>query len=155
MKLNKRNKDGSINLLEVTGENLGEIVSPLHPEFESQIEDGIFDIVMLLVKNSYFVIDSCEGHWRKNDHSHFTIAFAEEREMKRFMERLKGIPGISLSVNDTWLQVDNEVDFINKMFLRNYNKYKFLHVSILKERNLAIKIMFTGIVRKIILRKLK
>lgn len=149
--LNKKNKNGSINLLNVTGEDMGVIISPYHPEFRSQIEDGIWPIVSALVEKGYFVIDSCEGHLDldNNDHSHFTVAFFENRGFLEFKNKMK-LLGVKCSKNTFSMSNGKETETINAMFLTNYSKYQFLSVNIVPGNYLGsklVKILLTKLIR--------
>jgi hypothetical protein len=157
--LNKRNKNGSINLLTVTGEETGAVISPHHPEFKSQIEDGIWPIVSELVDKGYFVVDSCEGHLNigNNDHSHFTVAFAHECEPLTFKNALD-LPGVTCTMHNSWLHVADENEVINRMFLNNADRYQFMSVNILPGNypgSKIIKILLTKLIRLIVLRAVR
>lgn len=156
MLLNKRNSNGSINLIQVTGENKGELISPFHKEFRSQIEDGIWPIVSALVDRGFYVVDSCEGHWDRvtDDYSHFTVAFPSVESAINFTS-LIFVSGIEFSIHDSWITVDNEVEFINKMFMTSHTNFVFVSIKILPSKSKLIKRLFTWLVRYRILRKIK
>jgi hypothetical protein len=156
MLLNKRNSNGSINLLQVTGEDSGEIVSPLHDSFRSQIEDGIWPIVSELVDNGFYVVDSCQGHWDKdnNDHSHFTVAFTDVRSASEFTKRIF-VLGADFSFHTSWINVTDEVDFINKMYMTSHSRFIFVSIKILPNTSRLVKRLFTGLLRWRIFQKIK
>ena len=156
MLLNKRNKNGSINFLQVTGEDIGAIFSPLHPEFRSQIEDGIWPIVSKLVNSGFYVVDSCQGHWDNNndDYCHFTIAFTKVESAVKFSQ-LVYVKGIDFTIHDSCINVDNEIDFINKLYLTTHDNFVFLSIKILPNKSKLIKMLFTNLIRWCILKKLE
>jgi hypothetical protein len=149
--LNKKNKNGSINLLGVTGEDAGAVISPYHPEFRSQIEDGVWPIVSVLVDKGYFVVDSCEGHLDlgNNDHSHFTVAFPENRDLLEFKNKINFL-GVRCTENTFSMGNGRETEIINAMFLNNATGYQFLSVDIVPGNYLGsklIKILLTKLIR--------
>ena len=149
--LNKKNKNGSINLLNVTGEDMGAVISPYHPEFRSQIEDGIWPIVSELVNKGYFVVDSCEGHLDldNNDHSHFTVAFPDSKDLIEFKNKMI-FPGVRCTENTFSMSNGNETEIINAMFLNNSNSYQFLSVDIVPGNypgSKLVKILLTKLIR--------
>lgn len=149
--LNKKNKNGSINLLNVTGEDIGAIISPYHPQFKSQIEDGVWPIVSALVDKGYFVVDSCEGHLDlgNNDHSHFTVAFFKNEDLLEFKNKINFL-GVKCTENTFSISNGNETEIINAMFLNNSNGYKFLSVDIVPGNypgSKLVKILLTKLIR--------
>jgi hypothetical protein len=156
MLLNKKNSNGSINLLQVTGEDSGETVSPLHENFRSQIEDGIWPIVSTLVDKGFYVVDSCQGHWDKdnNDYSHFTIAFSSVNSAAEFIKHVV-ILGVEFDICTSWIKVKNEVDFINKLYMTNHNRFIFVSIKILPSRSKFTKKLFTRLIRWRLLTKIK
>jgi hypothetical protein len=157
--LNRKNKNGSINLLAVTGEEIGAIVSPYHPDFRSQIEDGIWPIVSLLIDKGYFVVDSCEGHldFGNNDPSHFTVAFTNDNDAFAFKTALT-LPGVICKAHNTWLYVADETAAINGMFLNNASRYQFVSVNIVPGNypgSKLVKVLLTSLVRQYVLRILR
>ena len=156
MLLNKRNPNGSINLLQVTGENIGGIVSPLHSDFKSQIEDGIWPLVSKLLEKGFYVVDSCQGHWdgENNDYSHFTVAFTDAESAVAFT-KLTFLQGVEFSLHSSWINVEDEVSFINKLFLTRHERFIFVNIKILPSKSTLIKKLFTSIIRWRILQRIK
>lgn len=156
MLLNKKNKNGSINLLQVNGQDIGEIVSPYHPEFRSQIEDGIWPIVSTLIDKGCYVVDSCQGHWDNNndDYSHFTVAFNSVESAVKFT-KIIFVKGIDFSFHTSWINVEDEVEFVNKLYMTKHENFLFVSVKILPNQSKLIKKMFTKFIRWRILKKIK
>jgi len=137
--LNKRNANGSIN---VSGENnnYGVPVSPLHPLFESQIEDNILPHVKLLNKKGYLPYESCEGH-TKEDPPYITICFGDYDNMIKFTQFINHFSffvtcTIEDDISQFGLTTENLTTSLNNMFMRNYDNYWF--VIIKSERMLFI-----------------
>jgi hypothetical protein len=156
MLLNKRNKNGSINFLQVTGEDIGAIFSPLHPEFRSQIEDGIWPIVSKLIDIGFYVVDSCQGHWDNDndDYSHFTVAFTNVDSAIRFSQ-LVFVKGVHFTIHNSWINVDDEIDFVNKLYMTTHDRFIFVSIKILPNKSKLIKRLFTNLIRWRILKKLE
>jgi hypothetical protein len=156
MLLNKKNKNGSINLLQVTGQDGGEIVSPFHPEFRNQIEDGIWPIVSTLINNGFYVVDSCQGHWdeRNDDYSHFTIAFPTVESSIKF-KKLISTAGLDFSIHTSWITVENEIKFVNNLYMTAHDNFIFAVIKILPNQSKLIRRFFTGLIRQRLLKKIK
>ena len=98
-KLNKKNKDGSVNSFQETQKpGHGYSIPISHPEFKSQIEALIWPHVILLISKGYVTITSCEGHSfldyylrgaiRKNSGPQITLKLKSEREVKQVVDKL-------------------------------------------------------------------
>lgn len=148
--LNKKNPDGSINLLLVNGSDHGLIVSPYHPDFYTQIEDDILPLVKSMCDLGFYVVDSCGGHFEELDYdnAHVCAAFASKKSLHNFLTSIRRIPFVSIIVKDTWLKESNETQFINELFLTNHKSFVFVSLQILKP-NTIYKLLPKYIKRKI------
>lgn len=100
MKLNKKNKDGSINAYyENNKPGFGYTVSNDHPLFKEQIEENIWPAVATLVGKGYKTVTSCQGHSKEdydkgkairyNGGPQVTIYFESEEEATNFINNFK------------------------------------------------------------------
>jgi hypothetical protein len=148
--LNYRHKDGRIYASK-SGEDYAAItVSPFHPKFDSQIEDGIKDLVYALIEKNYIVLSSCQGH---GGFAFVKIAFPNATDREYLVEQLKDTPYISFVKSDRSANVElyvknnsvkfkkldtdgysyrEEADAINKLYFRNYSRYYFLDIQLFK-----------------------
>ena len=95
--LNYKHKDGRIYASHLDDdENYTAVtVSPFHPKFETQIEDGIKEIVFPLINKNYIVISSCEGHDQYLDNPAVRLAFANENDRDYFISLFKNYKNIT------------------------------------------------------------
>ena len=73
---NKKNYDGSVNAYQVTGNPVyGYTVEFNNPEFKSEIEEHIFEAVLLLNSKGYKTVTSCHGHSLYDYYFHNAIKY--------------------------------------------------------------------------------
>ena len=60
--LNYKDCDGRIYAYKKGNNYFSKTISPYHPKFLEQIEEGIKDIVFSFLNKNYIVLGSCEGH---------------------------------------------------------------------------------------------
>lgn len=152
--LNYKHKDGRIYASKSIDENYTAItVSPFHPKFDSQIEDGIKDLVYAFVEKNYVVMSSCEGHDDLLGFAFVKIAFSDPQDREYVIEQLKNTPYISFLKSDKSANVElyvknnsvkfkkldsdgytyrEEADAINKLYFRNHDRYYFLNIEFFK-----------------------
>jgi hypothetical protein len=152
--LNYKHKDGRIYASKSIDENYTAVtVSPFHPKFDSQIEDGIKDLVYAFVEKNYIVMSSCQGHDDLLGFAFIKIAFPNIEDREYIIEQLKHIRYISFLKSDKSANVElyvknnsvkfkkldaegysykEEADAINKLYFRNHNRYYFLNIEFFK-----------------------
>jgi hypothetical protein len=152
--LNYKHKDGRIYASKHGDKNYVAVtVSPFHPKFDSQIEDGIKDLVYAFVEKNYIVMSSCQGHDDLLSFAFVKIALANTVDREYLIEQLKDIPYISfvksnksanveLYINNNSVKVrkldeeaygyKEEADAINKLYFRNHSRYYFLEIQFFK-----------------------
>jgi hypothetical protein len=150
--LNFKHSDGRIYASDKdqTNNYLAITVSPYHPKFEEQIEDGIKDVVFAFLNKNYITISSCEGHFKSNNTAHVKLAFPFLEDRNYIIEKLKNIPFVTFKLSDKSANVEeykdsnginrikklkdskyscvNEAENINKLFFKKYKKYCFLDI---------------------------
>lgn len=160
--LNYKHKDGRIYASKPGEDYIAITVSPFHKEFDSQIEDGIKDLVHAFVEKNYIVMSSCQGHEGLLSFAFVKIAFADELDREYLIEQLKYTPHISFAKYDKCANVElyvknnsvkfkkldlenysykEEADAINKLYLRNHNRYYFLDIQFFKYNDAWWKII--------------
>jgi len=120
------------------------------PEFRSQIEDGVWPIVNELIQKNYLPVSSCEGHhWTR---LFVCVVFGNKEEADQFATTLKAAikaPTFFVRTLETYAkhkasissgeleltktgQADQkqEAFHLNKLFLRNYEKYHFVEFGL-------------------------
>jgi hypothetical protein len=152
--LNYKHKDGRIYASRSIDENYSAItVSPFHPKFDSQIEDGIKDLVYAFIEKNYIVMSSCQGHDDLLGFAFIKIAFSDPQDREYIIEQLKDTPYISFLKSDKSANVElhiknngvkfkkldsdgysykEEADAINKLYFRNHKRYYFLNIEFFK-----------------------
>jgi hypothetical protein len=155
--LNYKHKDGRIYASD--SDRGGDLylavsVSPYHPKFEEQVEDGIKDMVFAFLNKNYMTVSSCEGHYKSFNSAQITLAFPVSEDRNIVVEKLKNIPFVNFELLDTTanvesykdkdgivkikrLKIDNhsyeaEAENINKLFFRKYKRYYFLEIRFFK-----------------------
>lgn len=155
--LNYKHKDGRIYASD--SDRGGDLylavsVSPYHPKFEEQIEDGIKDMVFSFLNKNYMAVSSCEGHYKNFNSANVVLAFPYSEDRNIVVEKLKNIPFVNFELLDTTanverykdkdginkikkLKIDNhsceaEAENINKLFFKKYKKYYFLEIRFFK-----------------------
>lgn len=137
---NKLHKDGRIYFEDEEGNYIAITVSPLHVEFASQIEIGVWPLVKSLVDKGYLTVSSCEGHDGSN--YYVKIVFNGKQSANEFIDQLPSIPGLEVKIEEQSANViryvehgevkyrkafpdenvskHEEVKFINMLFNRQY-----------------------------------
>jgi hypothetical protein len=153
--LNYKHKDGRIyaSRSEDAENYVAVTVSPFHSKFDSQIENGIKDLVYAFLEKNYIVMSSCEGHNSLLNFPFVKLALSDPLDRDYLIDQLKNIPYISFVKSDksanVELYVENnivkfkkldkdnynymeEADAINKLYFRNHNRYYFLDICFFK-----------------------
>jgi hypothetical protein len=161
--LNYKHKDGRIYASLTDKENYAAVtVSPFHEEFDSQIEDGIKDLVYAFIEKNYIVMSSCQGHDGLLAFAFIKIALPDPLDREYLIEQLKDMPYISFVKSDKCANVElyvknnsvkfrkldlesysykEEADAINKLYLRNHNRHYFLDIQFFKYNDAWWKII--------------
>lgn len=133
-------------------------VSPYFSEFESQIEEGIRPLVSAIRDKGYLTCSSCYGHPKR---AMVVVCFPTARSREEFTEvvRKESIPTLAIEYRDSMVNVgvstdrrgrvqfskdlefdhsfeghrSMEVASFNGVFLRNYDDYFFLHITVLDD----------------------
>ena len=147
---NKLHKDGRIYVCNKPGNYIAITVSPLHEEFPSQIESGIWPLVKILIDKGYLTVSSCEGH--KGSDYFVKIVFGSLESAEDFINLLPKIKGLSYLFEEKSANVvrymenglekyrkvlpdENfskyeEVKDINKLFYRQYEDCYYVTLKI-------------------------
>lgn len=125
--------------------------SPFDPKFYKDIEGGVQYHIQELILKGYLPISSCEGHYHKKQNMNWYImlAFGGDNILTRIYNMIKvmqDVPGINFEVRK---QVNNtnegigkvvglqdkkyEIEYMNKLFMKNYNDYQYLYIGLFKE----------------------
>lgn len=118
---NKKHPNGRINI--EIGKNY--IVSPYDECFIEQIESGVRDSVLALLKLGYLTVGSCDGKHSIKEAAHVSIAFVNERSLIETALHLSDL-GVYYYIDKSYNFVKAET--LNKLFFRNVEKYYFLTV---------------------------
>jgi len=173
---NIKKPNGKVNCEGLYGEGVVAVtVSPLNKKFKSQIDDGVWPFVERLIELNYMTMSSCQGHPLPGggDHFHFLLAtpsleYAEE--LKKIFESVpyfsviikNSVSNVSIKIknNSSYgfeveknVSVDLEEEYrdINYMYFRNYEKYWFVDVALLRTTH-YLPWSFSSILHNIIYR---
>jgi len=148
--LNRKFPSGRICYIESDDDDIytAVSVSPFHPKFDTQVEDGIKDIVYAFLEKNYMPLSSCEGHDFSWDSTYVKLAVATEEDAEFLEKTFSTIPFVKSYIHDKsanvklykdsnskWVarRIDGleysafqEAKSINELFLRNYPKYYFI-----------------------------
>jgi hypothetical protein len=138
--LNVKDKRGKIQNPEQNGSAF--CISPYHPNFITQVENGVWPYVKLMLDKNYFTINSCEGH-HIEDSLEITFVFYDYKKMDKFVKYFKH-PLIHVVVEDRFINEFNkykfehvdkkeEIKILNNMFMMTNEDYKFVTVFANKE----------------------
>ncbi len=126
--LNRRNSDGSINMLWAEGNNTNGIdVSPFVSEFREQIEDDIWPAVKALLDRNYLTVTSCQGH-TLYDSAFVTVSFPNTDIADKFINMVRDIV-VYAEYDNT---ITSSTDRLNHLFLKNYTEYYHVRVGVLQ-----------------------
>jgi len=123
-------------------------VSPYHPAFSSQVEPGIWDLVISLNNKGYNTVSSCEGHYDNDNHKGspmVIVAFTSEWSKDMFVDKIKKIPGTLIEqdvrfnvsydpLSEKFIRGDGKVnvEFLNDIFMKNSDYYTLVKVELNK-----------------------
>jgi hypothetical protein len=130
-------------------------VSPYHPDFQTQIEPGIWSLVKALNEKGYHTTSSCEGHYNDDTHKSspmVIVTFTSDWSKEVFVERMMKIPGTLIEDNideelfnteyDTMSETfhratsksdsEHRVQYLNDMFMKKSDYYTFVRVYLNK-----------------------
>lgn len=144
---NKKHSNGRINI--EVGKNY--VISPYDPNFYDQVEEGVRESVKVLTDLGYLTVGSCDGCHSIKEAAHVTIVFPDEKS-RIDTGYILGRLGVDHYIDHTYGTLS--VEELNRLFLRNYEKYYFLTVRSYKK--LPFYLMpLRGWLRKRLTRKLK
>jgi len=148
---NWKHADGRIHASSSPDKYYAVSASVYHPEFRSQVEDGVWPIVHELVQKNYLPLSSCEGHhWTR---LFVCVAFGSKGQAEQFAATLKKeikAIGFFVRVMENYLNQKSsiaagqlyqtklldrsdsqkEAVHLNKLFLRSYEKYYFVEFGL-------------------------
>jgi len=145
-------------------------VSPYHPKFRSQIEDGVWPIVEQLVNKGYLTVSSCEGHGTENKMI-VSLVFKDRNSAEKFIDYFKEIPGWYFEIYDktrhcchsarsgnsvicekTEIELNEHFEEFKRydiIFFRNYKKYVYLDMKLYKfPKNPFMRFLYRFCLRK-------
>jgi hypothetical protein len=126
--LNRRNSDGSVNMLWMEGNNTNGIdVSPFMDDFKDQVEDTIWPAVNALLVRNYLTVTSCEGH-TLYDSAFVTVSFPNTIVADKFINDIKSV-FVYAEYDDT---ITSSTERLNQLFLKNYTEYYHVRVGVLQ-----------------------
>ncbi|MCY9861149.1 hypothetical protein OTK49_01215 [Vibrio coralliirubri] len=157
--INRLHPDGRIiNSIDKNGNPIGTSVSPFIQEFDTQVEADIAPVVMALKDKGYFTVSSCGGHPMR---SLVTLCFPSTDSREMFVQLVKRmhLPTANFDETDFFFNTDGEfdkygkhyiemneevdrslryyrkteADLLNLMFLRSYDEYVFLTITLFDE----------------------
>lgn len=183
--LNRKFPSGRICYIDSDDDNIytAVSVSPFHPQFDTQIEDGIKDIVYAFLSKNYMPLSSCEGHDFSWDNTYIKLAVKSEEDAELLQDAFSSVPFVKTYIHDKsanvkiykdtygrWVagKMDEleynaflEVKSLNELFLRNYSKYYFITITIFEYEESLIplvgffKRLYTRYKKKRLLNKVK
>jgi len=131
-------------------------ISPLDKEFEKEIEDGVLPHVRVLTSKGYCPVSSCHGHYNNGKWMpwYVMIALGERAKLHKelILKAVKNIPGIYTETRKQSANIVNgktvfgnvdikeEYNELNKMFLRNNQSWEYLYIGLFQERTYYNKI---------------
>jgi hypothetical protein len=121
-----------------------EPISPYAKNLSEFIDTEIHDLVMIFLAKGYLTVSSCQGHhpWQaryiilafgKTEHRESLIHILQTFKTKPLLtlEKMETTSIESIDQNTThWQTRENEVKGFNQMFMRTYNEYFFLRITI-------------------------
>lgn len=147
---NYPHQDGRIYASSINEPYFAVSVSPLNPEFVSQIEAGILPVVTALLEKHYLPISSCEGHG--DSKSFVRIGFGSDGSADKFINEFGSMDYVSLKKLKTsaniiqWWENDKprwrtrhqdeitntmlESQDINLLYKRNYNEVCYVDINL-------------------------
>ena len=153
---NWKHPDGRIHASPSPDQYYAVSASVYHPEFRSQVEDGVWPVVNELIQKNYLPLSSCEGHhWTR---LFVCVAFGDREEAEKFAATLKKeikATTFFVRVMENYLNQKTSVSSgrfyqtklldrgdsqkealqLNKLFLRNYEKYYFVEFGLFEFKN--------------------
>jgi hypothetical protein len=154
--LNYKHKNGRIYASTGSSDDnyIAVSVSPYHPKFDTQIEDGIKDIVISLIEKNYLTLSSCEGHDDGWNSMMVKLAFVDEEDRDKFIDHFKHIKNLSFKLDSKASNVrlffqnqklkmertepiedERQTNGINDLYFRKYKRYCFLDVYFFKYKD--------------------
>lgn len=136
-RLNFLNK-GRVNLGREDQGDWGVPVSPLHPEFDSQIEPAVRPLIYAFLSQGYHPVLSCDGH-SLIDNPFITLGFDSVAKRSAFRRWFADWP--LFSIDDDYNgrlpanadNISSELDYFNYMFCTNYTEVCFCTVEFRSE----------------------
>jgi hypothetical protein len=126
--LNRRNSDGSINMLWAEGSNTNGVdVSPYIENFKEQVEDDIWPAVKALLDLNYLTVTSCQGH-TLYDSAFVTVSFPSKETANKFIDSITDSV-IYAEYDDT---ITSTVERLNQLFIKNYTEYYHVRTGVLQ-----------------------
>ena len=146
VRLAKKHKNGRIavklikegNPRYVGEADVASTVPSSHPEFRSQIEDGIWDVVKLMIDCGYETTSSCVGHNWDDPIPSINVKFNNVLELFEFRQMLEGYKWAAIydTLNDDWFtryqKAYKHVCRIKFNGNKNYNPLRLIDIYLLK-----------------------
>ncbi len=121
-----------------------EPVSPYSKNLSEYIDNEIRELVLLFLAKGYLTVSSCQGHhpWQAR---YIILAFGKSEHRDSFVEILRSFESYNLFIlkkmettsietidqeTTHWQSRQNEVEGFNQMFMRTYDEYFFLRITI-------------------------
>ena len=147
---NWKHADGRIHATPDGGAYTAVSASIYHEKFRTQIEDGVWPIVEALTNKNYLPVSSCEGH--RYTRLFVSVAFGSPESANTFYNLLnnsirlptffvrkrntlsnqksKVVDGKLETIKTTVFDTQKEAQHLNKLFMRNYEKYYFVEFGL-------------------------
>jgi hypothetical protein len=133
-------------------------ISPYHKEFRTQIEDGVWPYVEILLQKNYLTVNSCQGHFIE-DSLEITLAFYDVVKFKKFIKHFDCFLINAVYENNFINEYDGskfiklsekeEAKILNFMFMMTNKNYYFVTLFALKEWNNKDNLFFYRIYKKL------
>jgi hypothetical protein len=136
--LNHKDSYGRIYAYKKGSDYFSKTISPYHPKFIEQIEEGIKDIVFSFLNKNYIVLGSCEGHSKSFNSAQITLAFPVSDDRTIVVNSLKNIPFLNFEFFDKFFDQTNnntyeiEAKTINDLYFKKNKRYYFLKIVFFK-----------------------
>lgn len=167
---NFKHKDGKIYASRNGEKYWVSTVSPYHPLFRTQIEDGVWPLVDSLLKKNYLTVSSCEGHFFDNKLT-VTVVFENIDDANVFVKSCNSVLGWRYKISDSertiyetvksnktvytekkTVSLDKnfeEFKRYNLLFFKNYETYVYVDIYVFKyPKNIFKRFIYKYILRR-------
>lgn len=144
-------------------------VSPFHPQFDTQVEDGTKDVVYAFLNKNYMTLSSCEGHDCSWDHTYVKLVVSSKEDADFLQTAFSNIPFVKTYIHDKSANVTiykdtkgrwaarkmDELEYnssletksLNELFLRNHSEYYFITIIMFEYKDSLIP--FFNIIKRL------